>query len=158
MNVYRIAKTAYIRDLSGAGPRLYGGRWNQKGTAVVYASESRSLATLEYFVHVPLTCEPLDLSVATILVPDGAGGQQIGIGELFAEWNCFPSPSKLADLGTDWVRRGESLLLRVPSAVVDGEFNVIINPAHPEMSEVSIVDVRPYAFDERLLRRLKREA
>ncbi|MFH1865733.1 MAG: RES family NAD+ phosphorylase [Candidatus Eisenbacteria bacterium] len=158
MNVYRISKTAYIRDLSGAGPRRYGGRWNQKGTAVVYAAESRSLATLEYLVHVPLPYEPLDLSVATILVPDGASTQEIDLRELPAEWSRFPSSSKLADLGTAWVSSGKSLLLRVPSAVVDDEFNVIINPAHPEMSEVRIGDVRPYAFDERILRRLKREA
>ncbi len=125
---------------------------------MVYAAESRSLATLEYLVHVPLSYEPLDLSVATILVPDGASAQRIGPRELPEEWSRFPSPVKLADLGTDWVRRGKSLLLRVPSAVVDDEFNVIINPAHPEMSDVRIIDVRPYAFDERILKRLKREA
>ena len=158
MNLYRIAKAAYIRDLSGAGPRRYGGRWNHKGTSVVYAAESRSLATLEYLVHVPLPYEPLDLSVATIVVPDEASVEQFSLRKLPGDWNRFPSPSRLADLGTDWVRRNESLLLRVPSAVVDDEFNVLINPAHPEMSAVRITDVRPYAFDERLLRRIKREA
>ena len=137
------------------GPRRYGGRWNHKGTAVIYAAESRSLATLEYLVHVPLPYEPLDLALATICVPDGSSIRELQLSELPEDWNRFPPPSRLADLGSDWVRSGDSLLLRVPSAVVDREYNVMINPAHPEMSRVRIEDVRPYAFDERLLKRMK---
>ena len=156
MHLFRIARTAYIRDLSGAGPRLYGGRWNQKGTPVIYAAESRSLATLEYLVHVPLSYEPLGLSVVTLIVPDGASVRELRISELPADWNRFPAPSRLAELGSQWVRDSGSLLLRVPSAVVDDEFNLIINPSHAEMADVSIEDVRPYAFDERLLSRFKR--
>ncbi len=158
MHLFRIAKTVYIRDLSGAGPRRYGGRWNHKGTAVIYAAESRSLATLEYLVRVPLPYEPLGLSVATLIVPDGASVHELCLSELPADWNRFPAPSSLADLGSEWVRGGASLLLRVPSAVVDDEFNLVINPGHPEMVEVSVEDVTTYAFDERLLRRFKREA
>ena len=158
MHLFRIAKTVYIRDLSGAGPRRYGGRWNHKGTAVLYAAETRSLATLEYLVHVPLSYEPLDLSVATLVVPDGVSVRELGLSELPADWNRFPVPSRLADLGSEWVLGNESLLLRVPSAVVDDEFNVVINPGHPEMAEVTVEDVTTYAFDERLLRHFKREA
>jgi RES domain-containing protein len=158
MELYRIAKRAYIRDLSGSGPRRYGGRWNHKGTAVIYAAESRSLATLEYLVHVPLPYEPLDLGLATILVPDESSIRELQLRELPRDWNKFPAPSRLASLGSDWVRSSESLLLRVPSAVVDHEFNMIINPAHPQMAQVRIGEVRPYAFDERLVGRLKREA
>ncbi|MCK5597376.1 MAG: RES family NAD+ phosphorylase [Candidatus Eisenbacteria sp.] len=158
MHLFRIAKTVYIRDLSGAGPRRYGGRWNHKGTAVIYAAESRSLATLEYLVHVPLPYEPLGLSVATLIVPDGASVHELRPSELPADWNRFPAPSSLADLGSEWVRGNASLLLRVPSAVVDDEFNLVINPGHPEMAEVKVEDVTTYAFDERLLRRFKREA
>lgn len=158
MHLFRIAKTVYIRDLSGGGPRRYGGRWNHKGTAVIYAAESRSLATLEYLVHVPLPYEPLGLSVATLIVPDGASVHELRPSELPAAWNRFPAPSSLADLGSEWVRGNASLLLRVPSAVVDDEFNLVINPGHPEMAEVRVEDVTTYAFDERLLRRFKREA
>ncbi len=158
MHLFRIAKTVYIRDLSGAGPRRYGGRWNHKGTAVIYAAESRSLATLECLVHVPLPYEPLGLSVATLIVPDGASVHELRPGELPADWNRFPAPSSLADLGSEWVRGNASLLLRVPSAVVDDEFNLVINPSHPEMAEVKVEDVTTYGFDERLLRRFKHEA
>jgi len=156
MHLFRIAKTVYIRDLSGAGPRRYGGRWNHKGTAVIYTAETRSLVTLEYLVHVPLPYEPRGLSIATLIVPDGASSRELRLSELPADWNRFPAPSRLADLGSEWVCGNESLLLRVPSAVVDDEFNLVINPGHPEMADVSIEDVTPYAFDERLLRRFKR--
>lgn len=156
MHLFRVAKTVYIGDLSGAGPRQYGGRWNHKGTAVIYTAETRSLVTLEYLVHVPLSYEPLGLSIATLIVPDGASVRELCPSELPDDWNRFPAPSRLADLGSEWVRGNESLLLRVPSAVVDDEFNLVINPGHPEMANVSIENVTPYAFDERLVRRFKR--
>ena len=57
---------------------------------------------------------------------------------------------KLAEMGAHWALSGRSLLLQVPSAVVAGEYNVLINPTHPEMGTVTIADVRPYVFDERL--------
>jgi RES domain-containing protein len=70
MHVYRIAKTAFINDLSGMGAKIYGGRWNKKGTALIYASENRSLAFLELLVHLPLSLMPKELSIATIHIPD----------------------------------------------------------------------------------------
>lgn len=155
MQLYRISKTLHIRDLSGAGPRLYGGRWNHKGTAVIYAAQSRALATLEYLVHVPLPYEPLDLSLATLAVPDRASVLELTADDLPKHWNRYPPSPKLADIGTDWARECETLLLRVPSAVVDGEYNVLLNPAHPQISDVRAVDVRVYAFDQRLLKRLR---
>jgi len=156
MHLFRIAKTVYIKDLSGAGPRQYGGRWNHKGTAVIYTAETRSLVTLEYLVHVPLPYEPLGLSIATLIVPDGASTRELCLSELPADWNWFPAPGRLAALGSEWVRGNESLLLRVPSAVVDDEFNLVINPGHPEMADVSLGNITTYAFDERLVRRFKR--
>jgi RES domain-containing protein len=68
--VYRISKTQNIKDLSGTGARIFGGRWNNKGVPLIYASESRALATLEYLVHVPLSLIPNDLSLASIKIPD----------------------------------------------------------------------------------------
>ena len=153
MDVFRIAKTRHIRDLGGEGPRLYGGRWNTKGTPVIYTSESRSLASLEFLVHVPLAYEPLDLSIATISVPDDCPAEVIDASALPRAWRQYPAPTALADIGTDWVRRGDSLVLWVPSVLVPDESNIIINPSHPEMPDVAIADVRPYAFDDRLVKR-----
>ena len=157
MDVFRIAKTRHIRDLMGEGPRLYGGRWNASGTSVIYTAGSRSLASLEYLVHVPMPYEPLDLSIATISLPDDCTAEAVDVEALPRGWRDHPAPAVLADIGTDWVHRGESLVLWVPSVLVPDESNIIINPGHLEMSGVTIKSVHPYAFDERLLKQ-KREA
>ena len=152
MEVVRIAKTDFIRDLSGFGARTFGGRWNHKGTSVVYTSESRALATTEYLVHVPVSLVPDDLSIATITVPEGASKQAVDINDLPANWRTYPVDPALADFGSEWVGRHDSLLLRVPSVIVEKEFNILINPKHPEFGGVSVTAVDPYQFDPRLLR------
>ena len=152
MRVYRIAKSQYVRDLSGMGARLYGGRWNQRGIGVVYTAESRALATVEYLVHVPLSLIPRDLSMATLQIPHEIIPKTLSTATLPANWRDYPAPSVLADLGTQWALSRETLLLRVPSVVVEREWNVLINPLHPDMPHVMITQVEAYQFDTRLLR------
>lgn len=152
MFVYRIAKTQYIRDLSGMGARLYGGRWNHKGIGIVYTAESRALATVEYLVHVPLSLLPGDLSLATLHIPDWVTPKTLAVVDLPAHWRDYPAPPALADLGMQWSLAPETMLLRVPSAVVEHEWNVLINPLHPDMPHVAIAQVEAYQFDARLLR------
>lgn len=152
MEVFRIAKTAHIRDLSGTGARLYGGRWNQKGVAVVYTSESRALATVEFLVHVPIAIVPKDLSLARLSIPGNVAEEEVTTGDLPTRWRSHPAIPELAEIGRKWVESNSALLLRVPSAVVKDERNVLINPSHPEISLVEIVDVERCEFDPRLLR------
>ena len=152
MIVYRIAKKKYIHDLSGTGARLYGGRWNHKGISTVYTSESRSLATVEYLVHVNLAIVPRGLMISSIKIPDRMTPQEVSISDLPANWREFPAPSELAEIGTNWALVNETLLLRVPSAVVEHEFNILINPSHPDFKHVKIIDTKECTFDERLLR------
>ena len=152
MKVYRIAKTRYVDDLSGSGARIYGGRWNHKGTSVIYTSENRALATVEYLVHVPLSIVPASLGLVTLQIPDEIVPQEIAVSDLPKSWREYPAPTRLAEFGTNWATRNESLLLRVPSVVVDQEFNILINPLHPDMKRVSIFRVESYAFDKRLFR------
>jgi RES domain-containing protein len=151
MIVYRIAKTKYINDLSGSGARLYGGRWNHKGVGIIYASETRALATVEYLVHVPLSIVPDDLSIASIEVPDDVSAREILIPELPGNWRSYPPPIECAELGTVWALSNETLLLRVPSAVVAHEFNILINPSHPGIKSVTVSQIENYKFDKRLL-------
>lgn len=152
MHVYRITTTRYSRDLSGTGARLYGGRWNPKGISVVYTAESRALATVEYLVHVPLSLVPRDLSLVTLHLPEAIPWTTVALVDLPANWRDYPAPSALADLGAHWAFAQETLALRVPSAVVAQEYNVLLNPLHPDMAQVTIVQVDPYQFDPRLLR------
>ena len=150
MHVYRIAKTQHIHDLTGMGAYLYGGRWNPKRIGMVYSAESRALATVEYMVHVPLPLLPRDLSMATLHISDGIASKTVAIGTLPVGWRGYPAPPALADLSMQWALSPESLLLRVPSAVVEHEWNVLINPIHPDMPHVTIAQVEPYRFDARL--------
>jgi len=152
MQVYRISKTDYIDNLTGAGAEAYGGRWNRKGTRMVYTSESRSLASVEYLVHVPFAIVPDDLSIVSIEIPDKIKAQQLNLSKLPKNWREYPAPDSLAIIGSDWAKTRRSLLLRVPSAVVDDEFNVLINPLHPDFDLIKIKKSKEYTFDGRLLR------
>lgn len=132
---------------------LHGGRWNRKDIPVVYASENRSLTTLEFWVHVPLSILPSNLSIACLDIPDDIVVEQISIADLPKNWRDYPAPPELADLGSKWAMAMRSLLLRVPSVVVLDEFNTLINPKHPDINRVVISSVESYMFDRRLLRK-----
>jgi RES domain-containing protein len=152
MFLYRISKSAHIRDLTGVGARLYGGRWNHRGVPLLYTSESRSLATVEYLVHLSLPEAPRDLSMAKLEVPDDIVPGELDPSSLPKNWRKSPAPIKLAELGSEWAKSRRSLLLRVPSAVVEQEHNILINPTHDDISRVKLVKIEPYRLDERLTR------
>lgn len=153
MQAFRIAKTRHIRDLSGIGAMLSGGRWNRKNIPVVYAAENRSLATVEFLVHVPLSIVPANLSIACLEIPDDIVVEQILIPDLPKNWRDYPAPPDLARLGYEWAIKKRSLLLRVPSVVVVDEFNILINPRHPEIHRVTISSIERYSIDSRLIRK-----
>lgn len=152
MIVYRISKTRRISDLSGIGARLYGGRWNNKGIGIVYTSENRSLATVEYLVHVPISIIPGDLSIASIKIPNLIKPKDVLPSDLPNNWRDYPPPPELTKIGTKWALSNETLLLRVPSSIVENEFNLLINPQHPDMKRISISQIEKFEFDKRLLR------
>ncbi len=151
MFLYRIAKKEHVGDLTGTGARINGGRWNHKGTSIIYASESRSLAALEFLVHLDLPTLPRNLKIATLEISGRIKPKEIKKSRLPANWRSYPAPSELADIGSRWATSSSSLLLRVPSAVVEHEFNFLINPLHPEMKSASISRIEDFIFDERLV-------
>ena len=125
-----ISKAGHINDLTGVGARIYGGRWNHKGTSVIYTSKNRSLATVEYLVHVPLSIVPTNLRIACLEIPNRITPKEISIPDLPPKWRDYPAPPESAELGTKWALANDSLLLRIPSAVVEDEYNILINPMH----------------------------
>jgi len=149
MLLYRITRQVYANDLSGTGARLYGGRWNNIGRPMVYTASSRSLATLEALVHLPTAIIPDDFCVITIDAPNDVFEADI---RLFPpNWNSYPEPEILKRTGDFFLKQNEHLLMKVPSAIVKQEFNYLINPTHPKISQVKIVKTEPFTFDERLL-------
>jgi RES domain-containing protein len=154
MTVYRLSLQSFVQDLSGTGSLIYGGRWNSQGVPVVYTSESAALALLETLVNLSDEKIPNDFHLVRIELPDDAKVQTITINQLSPDWRNFPSPLNLKKFGDDFAMEGESLSLRVPSAIVPQESNYIINPAHSQMRDVKILSVEPFHFDARLLHKI----
>ena len=150
IKLYRICTTEHISDLSGTGARIYGGRWNHPGYPIVYSSGSRSLAALEFLVHVPMALAPDNLSIAEITITEKIKRESITPEGLPANWRGYPAPEQLANIGTKWIKSKSSLLLDIPSAVVDKEVNTLINPLHPDIKHVSLANVEKFYFDSRL--------
>ena len=151
IKLFRIATSEYISDLSGTGARIYGGRWNHQGYPVVYASGTRSLAALEFLVHIPMALAPENLSILEINIVDTAEIESVNESQLPSNWRDYPAPEQLADIGTSWLKSKSSLLLEIPSAVVNKEMNTLINPLHEDIKNVSLVSVERFSFDSRLL-------
>ncbi|QKJ28638.1 RES family NAD+ phosphorylase [Mucilaginibacter mali] len=149
MLLYRITRCTYAKDLSGTGARLYGGRWNNIGRAMVYTASSRALATLEALVHLPTAIIPDDFCITTIDAPEDIFEADMSLFP--PNWNVYPEPEILKRTGDFFLKQNEHLLLKVPSAIVKQEFNYLINPLHARISEVKVLETEPFTFDERLL-------
>lgn len=150
MRVYRLCRAAY-RELDGEGARLYGGRWNSPGRPVVYASTSLALAALEYLIHVDPTDVPADLVALTIHVPDDAAAERVVAVDLPAGWEQVAEPQACKDAGDAWLEAARTLVLRVPSAPIPEEENVLLNVRHAAAGRVRVVAERAFFFDPRLL-------
>lgn len=152
MIVFRLSKTKYARDLSGKGAEMAGGRWNSKGVPAIYTSASRALCTTEIAVHTPLGNIPQDYQIISIKIPD-TGIYALPEPGLPKDWKIFPHSMHTQKIGDQFARESKFLVMRVPSAVVQGDFNYLINPRHQDFSKVKIVNVQPFSFDERLFRK-----
>jgi RES domain-containing protein len=153
--VWRIAaETADYgsHDLSGKGAERTGGRWNRKGTPVIYASYSIALAYLETMVHLsgpePL---PLNRYLIRIEVPGAAWkARTIFDASTHVGWDALPAGLVSLNWGTQWLRSRRSLLAEVPSIVVPDEFNILINPSHPDSAKLIAKKIRRWNYDARL--------
>jgi RES domain-containing protein len=154
MLVYRISHHKFIKDLSGYGAWEKGGRWNSPGKYVVYTSGSMSLAAWEVFSNLPKEFLPAKaaLSAATIFIPGDLSTNEIQTKNLPRKWFGIPHPKVLREIGDRWIDRRESLLLKVPSAIVRTEYNFLINPLHADFPKIKIQSIRPFEFDPRVLK------
>jgi RES domain-containing protein len=152
IKLFRICKSEHINDISGTGARIFGGRWNHPGYPVIYTSSSRSLAALEFLVHVPMALAPQDLSIVEINIQKNVKQELITENQLPSNWRDYPALEQLANIGTSWIKENSSLLLEIPSAVVDKEMNVLINPLHPDINHINVATKEKFFFDPRLFR------
>ena len=151
MRVWRICKAEHAATaFTGEGGILYPGRWHHAGTPVVYCSESRALAALEQLVHLSRNRLPPNFVCFAVGIPERLPIREVRIEDLPADWRYQPGPLELRDIGTRWTESGETALLRVPSSIVPGEHNFLLNPRHPNFGRLAIGEPEPFAFDERL--------
>ncbi|MBW4890587.1 RES family NAD+ phosphorylase [Mucilaginibacter sp. HMF5004] len=149
MILYRLTRKIYARDLSGIGAKTYGGRWNNKGNAMLYLASSRSLAVLEILVHLQPSIIPDDYCMVTIEAPDDIDTVDERI--LPKNWQGLPAANKVKQIGDKFLRESSKLLLKVPSSIIKEEFNYLANPAHAMASKLKVIQVDPFSFDSRLL-------
>ena len=153
MIVYRLSKSNYSTDLSGKGAERTGGRWNSKGVPMVYTSSSRALCMAEIAVHVPLGLIPADYLLTTLAIPDRFIADEHDLKTVPEDWKSLPYSRVTQTLGDSFIKNKNSLVMKVPSAVVQGDYNFLLNPLHEGISEIVIVNSEPFKFDERLFRK-----
>jgi RES domain-containing protein len=150
MRAWRLVRERHAASaFSGEGAARVGGRWNSHGVRVVYASESVSLAALETLVHLN---PPMPLSY--VLIPFEFEPEWMDVlaeSDLPAGWRAHPPMRASQQVGDAWVARAQSLVLSVPSVIVPGERNYLLNPRHPEISRIRVGRSEPFGFDPRLV-------
>jgi RES domain-containing protein len=148
MTIYRITNSLYKEDISGIGAKMYGGRWNIPGYPALYTSECISLCVLEMLVNISLPESQFNFHLLQINIPDSFEPVVIAKKKLKANWQDDENYTKF--MGTEFLKNEQSLLLKIPSAVISEENNYLINPLHKEFKKVTISTSYPFKFDNRL--------
>jgi RES domain-containing protein len=149
MIVYRISRSKYSQDLSGKGAELVGGRWNSKGKAIIYTGENIALCMAEVAVHMPLGIVPKDYQLIHIEIPE-EDIQVLNNRDIPDDWRESFTTFDSQQIGNRFLEEEKYIVLKVPSMVVQGQFNFLINPNHPKIKKVKIKKIEPFVFDGRL--------
>jgi RES domain-containing protein len=147
LKAFRIVKRKFASTaFSGEGARVYGGRWNSPGVAVVYTSSTIALAILEWRAHLTQWPAPpvmiIEIEFSPVLVDSPS--------KLPNNWKQLPAPKANAAVGDSWAKSGKSAILQVPSAIVPDEFNYLLNPLHLEFPRIIRGKPRLLKVDARL--------
>ena len=149
MEVFRITHKKWSNCLSGSG---FAARWNSQGIHIVYTADSRALACLENIVHRESKDLHLFFILMRIMIPPELKIIEILPGDLPDKWYYANEKAyKLCrPFGDLWIKSSDSAVLKVPSAIIPGEFNYLINPAHEDFKHISIISEESFFFDERI--------
>lgn len=148
---WRLAKTRFVNQaFDGEGAYLFGGRWNSRGTRMVYTAQSIALAVLEILAHIK------EVGVLSAYSQCAAHFDEslvaaLDVSDLPTNWRDYPAPRELQLIGDDWITGRSSLVLKVPSVLVTSESNYLINPLHPDFASMKVGKPEPFDFDPRLL-------
>ena len=151
ITAFRITQNRFARAaFDGEGARLYGGRWNSPGTAMVYLASSISLATLELLVHTDdfttiagnYCIIEVEFDQSLVLKPPAR--------ELPMHWDSHVVSPATQLYGDHWAQGLASVVLEVPSAVVPAESVFLLNPRHKDFAKVEIGAAAHLRIDQRL--------
>jgi RES domain-containing protein len=153
MKVWRICNEHHASTaFSGEGSRIYSGRWNPVGVPMVYAATSLALASIEAFVHLGPEDTPDHLvSIEAELPLEEAQCERMGLDRLPSDWRR-ERHEDLMLIGSAWAASKRSLVLLVPSAAVQDEWNALVNPEHPDAKKMVLAEPKPFRFDGRMFR------
>jgi RES domain-containing protein len=154
MTLYRITREQYAHDLSGIGAEKYGGRWNTPGQRVVYTSASASMALVEILAWTPMDLLLKSGFVLLVLQCPDESMEEVTIADLPHGWNFLSGYAETQKIGDQWLKGRRTLLMRVPSAILPIEKNLLVNPMHPMMSQVEIQEIFDLLIDPRVLHNL----
>jgi RES domain-containing protein len=153
IEAWRLLKRRFVEHaFDGEGARLYGGRWNSPGVPVIYCSATASLALLEVFANV----QSAELAQAYVLIScsfDASLVESIDSRDLPRDWRRSPGSTDLQAIGDEWIRSARSVVLKVPSAIIEHESNYLINPGHRDFRRVKRHTPERFTFDLRLLQK-----
>lgn len=147
MILYRLAHAAFADDLSGTGAKLYGGRWNSVGFPAIYTTETISLAALEILVHTGKRLLPPDYRLLKLELPDSLSNSIITKTKLKKEWKDDVGYTQF--MGSEFIKNAAAIALKVPSAIIDEENNIVLNPLHADFKKIKIKGISTFAFDKR---------
>ncbi len=153
MRAWRLTRAEFAEQpLSGVGASLVGGRWNSAGRELLYAADSIASAVLEVLVHLEGWIPEGQYVAVELQIDDDIGLTRLAPAELPTGWDEIP-PVASVGFGDTWLDRAEAVGLVVPSVVVRGHSNILLNPAHADFARIVVVDQQPFVFDRRLLLR-----
>jgi len=152
MDAYRLSREKFAAVLSGKGAALKGARWNSIGVELIYTATNRSLAMAEVAVHLSLATLPPDYVIMQLHIPDDISLQKINTATLPLNWNAFPHPPETQAIGDAFIYSNEYCVLQIPSAVTQGDYNLLINPNHADFKRIKIISTEKFTFDQRMFR------
>lgn len=152
MEVYRLSREKFAQPLSGKGAAIKGARWNSIGVELVYTAMNRSLAMAEVAVHFTWATLPEDYVMMTIEIPKEVKIKSMDESILPFNWREFPPPISTQKIGDDFVLENKYCLLKIPSVVTRGDYNILINPNHRDFSRINVIEIEQFPFDRRILK------
>ena len=151
MFTYRISQTRYAHLLTSPG---YPGRWNSSGQYALYTGGSAALSCLEVAVHKSgASLLSGDYSMTTFKIPDSLRIEEIRMSDLINkadDWFTVENYHVTQNIGDKWLQSENSAVLKVPSAIIQNEFNYLLNVRHSDFGKIKIVSISQFAFDPRL--------